>query len=540
MEPKVLIVTGGLITSQENSIWEVAKKLLHQFQNTKAAWLDHKVKLIMAEPILNYKLHEFISYLKHQEATFFNISENPIPSLTEVILATILEKNGLSYEAIEVSSLFSKPKLTEKLIQKTNCVFISSTYLHDLSELLPIIKKLKRAHNRIVLGGALSTILHQTWEGMNEIDVVAVGYGEIVLPSIIKWIKNNYSNFPSDGNLTTIQKKKSIFLIGKLPKTRILDFLETPNWSLFQNKHKPLDTIYYESVRGCPYRCAFCNYPYLFNDKTFRYKSAAKIVEDWEYYEKKLGIKRIICLDSLFTIPRERLLEVCNLIKKKNLNIKWTCYARADDLAKEEIVIEMKSAGVEQVQIGIESGHPQILKNMRKSCSVDTNHQALKNCRKHNLTSAISIIIGYPGETKETVQATYEFLEKTPPDFYFLALFSTRILNVPILNQKNKEKFGLRVMDNKYTMAPYWKHQTMSCLEAANHIRQLDNKLMKNKVALNSVLFYKMMKNFDSNKRGYMLELQKKFTNHTIFNLFFVRFNKWIDSKLKKDLELYL
>jgi radical SAM superfamily enzyme YgiQ (UPF0313 family) len=54
----------------------------------------------------------------------------------------------------------------------------------------------------------------------------------------------------------------------------------------------------YESVRGCPYRLNFCNYPYLFSDNRFRYKSARRMVEDWEHYISTLDLDDITCHDN--------------------------------------------------------------------------------------------------------------------------------------------------------------------------------------------------------------------------------------------------
>ncbi|MCP5494688.1 MAG: radical SAM protein [Leptospiraceae bacterium] len=538
MREKVLIVTGGLITSQENSIREVGKKIFFQWKNSKAAWLDRKVKITMAEPLFAFYLEQFYSFFSSKKIPGLLKKQNwHPPSLTEVILATLLQKEGIEFESMEIGLLFSNPKKANYLIQNTGCVFLSTTYLHDLSELEPIVKRFKQKHNKIVLGGALTSILYKTWKGMAEVDLVAVGYGELLLPSIANWIKSNFTSLQTLPYTNLIHRQHSMFLISQTPESRNLDFLETPNWSLFEQN---FNTIYYESVRGCPYRCSFCNYPYLFNDKTFRFKSAKRIADDWEYYSKELGITNIICLDSLFTIPRERLLEFCKILIQKKLPIKWTCYARADDLAKEEIVSLMKESGASQVQIGIESGDATILKNMNKACNIETNHQALINCRKHKLTTAASLIIGYPGETNQTIQNTYNFLEKTPPDFYFLALFSTRIPNVPILNPENKKRFSLKVNENQYSMAPYWKHSTMFCLEATNHLRRLDFELMQNKVSLNSVLFYKTMSEFHFGDRGWMLDLQKRVANHTILRMIFDAINLWVDKKLQQDLDVHL
>jgi radical SAM superfamily enzyme YgiQ (UPF0313 family) len=263
------------------------------------------------------------------------------------------------------------------------------------------------------------------------------------------------------------------------------------------------------------------------------------MADDWEYYISSRGMKYIVCLDSLFTIPPQRLREFCKLLIERQLKVKWVCYARADDLANEETVALMKEAGAHQVQIGIESGDPELLTNMNKMCSVDANRQALLNCRKYGLTSVISLIVGYPGETPASLARTYQFLESAPPDFYFLATFSTRIAGVPLLKPEMRQRFGLQVMDNLYSMAPYWKHATMSCAEVGNYVRELDKKIMRNRLALNASLFHTGLLAYQPEQRDMLLDFQYRLVNKPGLERLFTLFNHLVDKRLEKEVALH-
>lgn len=537
MSEKVLVVTGGLLTGKESSFLLAARKWWGQWRAAEAAWLDLKVKLVMAEPLLAGKL-ELLRSPRHREIreTFRHRENVEPPSLTEVVLATLLHRAGLPYERMELDELFSDPEGVERKLAETTCVFLSSTYLHDLSEIEPILRRLKRPHNRIVMGGALAGILHSQWDGAPEVDVVAVGYGEMLVESLAAWIRSGYRTLepPAAGRL--VRKGTTEFLYSGVPADASLDFLPTPDWGLAARDHGTrFRMIYYESVRGCPYRCNFCNYPYLFDDTKFRTKSAAKIAEDWERYVDELGVEYITCLDSLFTMPRPRLKELCRRLIERNVRVKWICYARADDLADEETVVLMKEAGAHQVQIGIESGDAQLLDNMDKACTVEANARALRNCRKHGLTSIVSLIVGFPGETPETLDRTFRFLAESPPDFYFLATFSTRVAGVPLLRPENRERFGLRVMENLRSMAPYWEHATMSSAEVGNHVRALDRRLMRERIALNAALFYPALLSFHPEQRDALLDFQQRTaTGHPLLRRGFDLANRWVDGRLRR------
>jgi hypothetical protein len=135
---KVLIITGGLVSGTENSIVSSLRKLFQQWRASEHAWLDLKIKLVFAEFLIRKP----------------KISGDDLwaPDLTEVLLATLLKEQGIAYALATYSDLFDRTRLVEQLLSETDCVFVSTTFLRDLSELAPLLRMLKRPHNRIVVG----------------------------------------------------------------------------------------------------------------------------------------------------------------------------------------------------------------------------------------------------------------------------------------------------------------------------------------------------------------------------------------------------
>jgi hypothetical protein len=344
MQDKVLIVSGGLITSQETSLWQAGRKCWAQLSRARHPWLDVKVKLTMAEPLVAKLCEQLWSprtpvAVRETARTYFADAVEPdTPSLTEIVLATLLEKAGLPYERMSIDRPFADAAGAERLLAQTKCVLLSTTYLHDLSELEAVVRLLKRPHNRVVAGGALVGVLADQWSGLPGIDLVAVGYGELLIEALAVWLRSGGAELPVPPRGRTELREHSRFVFSGTPPGRSLDDLVSPDWSLATTGHGQRPRmIYYESVRGCPYRCNFCNYPYLFDDHTFRTRSAGKMAEDWARYVDTLGVQYITCLDSLFTLPRERLVEFCRMLIERRVRVKWVCYARADDLADERV-----------------------------------------------------------------------------------------------------------------------------------------------------------------------------------------------------------
>ena len=93
---KVLVVTGGLLTEAEGSVFQALRKQARQWAASEHAWLDLKIKLVLAEPLLAAR----------REQT----GDLAAPDLTEVVLVTLLHRCGMPYELATYSDLFAEPR----------------------------------------------------------------------------------------------------------------------------------------------------------------------------------------------------------------------------------------------------------------------------------------------------------------------------------------------------------------------------------------------------------------------------------------------
>lgn len=92
----------------------------------------------------------------------------------------------------------------------------------------------------------------------------------------------------------------------------------------------------------------------------------------------------------------------------------------------------------------------------------------------------ISIVVGFPGETKKSISDTLNLFRYARPDFYFLVALNTRVKNVPMLNDQNKVRFKFWTNDDtSFTSAPYWRHYTMGCDEVGDWVLYLNEQIAK-------------------------------------------------------------
>jgi radical SAM superfamily enzyme YgiQ (UPF0313 family) len=169
--------------------------------------------------------------------------------------------------------------------------------------------------------------------------------------------------------------------------------------------------------RGCPAGCTYCikHVSYQFG---VRLRSPKLLVEEMKSL-KEQGIHNIHMYADLFTVNRDQVMELCELMIQENLNIKWTCNSRVD-YVDEEMLQMMARAGNRLISWGIESGNEQILKHARKGAYPDKAERALTWAKKAGIMNWGYFIIGLPGETEETIQETIAFAKSLPLD---IALF---------------------------------------------------------------------------------------------------------------------
>jgi anaerobic magnesium-protoporphyrin IX monomethyl ester cyclase len=169
--------------------------------------------------------------------------------------------------------------------------------------------------------------------------------------------------------------------------------------------------------RGCTAGCKYCikhvSYQY-----GIRIRTPENIMEElWAL--NKLGIHNIHMYADLFTVSREQVVGLCNLILKEGLKIKWTCNSRVD-YVDEELIKLMGKAGCWNISWGIESANEQILKRAAKGYRLEQAPRALKWAHEAGIKNWGYFIVGLPGETVETIQQTMKFSKELPLD---IALF---------------------------------------------------------------------------------------------------------------------
>ena len=169
--------------------------------------------------------------------------------------------------------------------------------------------------------------------------------------------------------------------------------------------------------RGCPAGCKFC-IKHVSYQTSVRIRSPQLILEELKVLSD-LGIHNVHMYADLFTVNRQQVVDLCNLILESGLKVKWTCNSRVD-YVDEEMLKLMGKAGCWYISWGIESANELILKRIRKGYHKEQAFKALKWSKAAGINNWGYFIIGLPGETEDSIQETIAYAKELPLD---IALF---------------------------------------------------------------------------------------------------------------------
>lgn len=184
---------------------------------------------------------------------------------------------------------------------------------------------------------------------------------------------------------------------------------------------KPKDTVFATilSNRGCRAQCTFCSVR-SFNGKGVRQRDPMNVVDELQLLIDKYGVQHIMWLDDDLLKDEQRALTMFNEIVRRNLKITWDATnGLIAASCTEELVAAMAAAGCIAVNIGMESGNPRILREVKKPGTVKNFVAAAEVFRKYEqIYTSILLIVGFPGETMAMVQDTLNVARAMDCDWY--------------------------------------------------------------------------------------------------------------------------
>jgi anaerobic magnesium-protoporphyrin IX monomethyl ester cyclase len=407
-----------------------------------------------------------LTLLRYQDAAgtwhpLMRTKTGTIPYLVTYVLESILYSLGEDYESFHLDHVWTgdaEPSTTDPEV-----VLLSTTFICNRPNLAKAIGWIADRYPGVplILGGQYSNLKYATiLRDHPQASFVIRGDGETALPALLHALRTG-GRPEQVPNLVWRDRTT-----GKL-RINALDYIDLDTYPApaFPGNQAVLP---YESMRGCPFSCRFCSYPAA--SPQWRHKSADKILADWMGYAERNNVRHIQAMDSTFTVPKPRLLQL--LPRLSTAPFTWEAYTRANAIHSAELVAALEAAHCHRLSIGFESMSPATLSYMHKQVRTEHNRRAHDLLAASDIRYRVSYMVGYPGETPDDFALTAQYMREEYTGHFMLSVFSFLDETMPVW--QDAQRFGLTIAtpdDPDYS----WSHNGMDAADAhALHRRTLD------------------------------------------------------------------
>jgi radical SAM superfamily enzyme YgiQ (UPF0313 family) len=295
--------------------------------------------------------------------------------------------------------------------------------LIDVMKTVEIVKKIN-SNTRVVLGGPHVHLFPEETINLKNVDYLVLGEGEEAFKELLDHIDEN-SNLRKVPGLVFKDKEK-VINTGIRPSIKDLDNLPFParhlvpyrQYTSLLSKGDVATTMF--TSRGCPYKCSFCDRPHL--GKVFRARSARNVVDELEDCTN-MGIREFLVYDDTFTVNKKRVIDICNEIVRRGLDIGWDIRTRVDTI-NEEVLVHLKKAGCQGIHYGVEAGTEKILTVLKKGITIEKVTEVFDLTRKYKIPILAYFMIGNPTETRDDILTTFKVTRDLNPDFVHMTILT--------------------------------------------------------------------------------------------------------------------
>jgi len=342
------------------------------------------------------------------------------PPLSLLLVATVLKKDGFDVSLLDAAATGMSIEELKKIAPEFSLVVLLTSTM-TVNEDASVLSELKKANPQLktAVFGAHPTFMPRHTLAKKGIDIVVRREAEFIIRDLARALAKGGSEWKKVKGIGYREDSGEVFLNELYPFIENLDELPIPDRTMLPAgvdyfnpvvKRVPYTTMM--TSRGCPGQCTFCSSPPFYGRK-IRYRSVESMIEELEEI-KRLGYREVFFRDEIFTVIKSRTIALCEEMIKRKLNLSWICSARIGSVDKEMMEI-MKKAGCHMIRFGVESGSQKILDNIKKGITLEQTRETFRWAHQVGLDTHAHLMIGTPGETKETIEETINFVKEIEP-----------------------------------------------------------------------------------------------------------------------------
>lgn len=394
------------------------------------------------------------------------------------LAAFLRERGGVEVEALDCKVLeLDDDAMIERIRQsRPDAVYLGNVVTTAggaaiIARFNGAMERIKREIPRtITIAGGLmySALPEESLKECAAIDYLIVGEGEVTLLELTQALGREHSRLREIQGLA-FRENGQFLLNAPRPLIPDLDALPMPAYDLFpMEKYVGYDSMahYNETVtsRGCMGGCNFCYQWWLYDPRrpkdfiSYRTRSGMKVADEVELLHRQYGVQVMSFFDDDFSCRREKVVEFCQELLRRKIEISWFFMGRADNYVRDiDLFPLLRQAGCYMVLVGIEGSNDEELRGMGKGITVSQIKTAVSSLRENGIATVGTYIIGFWEDDAEKIQRRAGFVEEVDPD-----ILSLQVLNPspgsPVWHDAHKKRIievdDLSLWDQHHAVMP--------------------------------------------------------------------------------------
>lgn len=293
-----------------------------------------------------------------------------------------------------------------------DCSFATrESFLPGFSSTVETIRKHSGAP--IVAGGVGFSVMPEAVMVATGVDAGVVGDGESTLTAIADRCQGqaSWEDLPN-----LVLHRKGVLRrnpVSTVPLSRIPPMSRT----LVDNRRYYLEggQAGIETKRGCPMGCVYCADP-LAKGSVTRLRPPGDVVAELGRLLGQ-GIEHVHTCDSEFNVPEDHALEICGEIIRRGFGdrLHWYAYCKPGPFSR-ELAEQMRRSGCRGINFGADSGDERMLARLGRDFGPGEILSAARSCRENGIAVMFDLLLGAPGETRESIARTVALMMESGAD----------------------------------------------------------------------------------------------------------------------------
>lgn len=369
----------------------------------------------------------------------FLLDERVFPFLGILLVAASLEKAGWTVEVLDLSGYSNYLEAARDHVRATSAAAFGITattpQMPAATAIAAVVREV-RPQGRIIIGGPHATLVvaslrrerkletqgraHRAYERLAEsFDVIVAGDGE---EAIFEALQPDAPRcIDADDRHSPLWQNDAALNARSFPARHLIDM---DSYHYHIEGHPASSLI---AQLGCPFECNFCGGRFSPMLRHIRTRSTENIIAELEHMHRTYGYTGFMFYDDELNVSKtmvELMDAITDLQGRLGVEFRLRGFIKSE-LFTERQAQAMYSAGFRWILVGFESGAPRILENIQKRATRDDNTRCVEIARKHDLKVKALMSLGHPGESRETVAQTREWLTQASPDDFDATIITT-------------------------------------------------------------------------------------------------------------------